>query len=401
MIVVIAPDSFKECATAAQVAGAVAAGWQRADPEAELRLVPVADGGEGTVEALAAAGGPLQPQERNLLRRLRAALAAADERFRETEVTGPAGETVAARWALLDNGVAVIEMAAAAGLHLVAPQHRDPMMATTRGVGELIRAGLDAGARRFIVGVGGSATNDGGAGMAQALGASLRDAEGRELGPGGAALAGLAEVDVSGMDARLAECTVFVACDVDNPLCGPEGASHVYGPQKGASPAQAAELDAALARYAAALRAALGMDLRDTPGAGAAGGLAAGLMAFLHAQLIPGFDLVAEQAGLAAALEGAHLVITGEGSMDGQSLRGKVPVGVARMARERGVPCIVLAGRLGDGYAAAYDMGVTAAFAIEPGPVSREESIENALDWLADRAEALARIWLAASGLHA
>ncbi len=379
MIVVIAPDSFKECATAAQVAGAIAAGWLRVDPGAELRLVPVADGGEGTVEALAAARGQL----------------------RGTEVTGPMGEPVTARWALLDDGVAVIEMAEAAGLHLVAPQHRDPMTATTRGVGELIRAGLDAGARRFIVGVGGSATNDGGAGMAQALGASLRDAEGRELGSGGAALASLAEFDVSGLDARLSECAFFVACDVDNPLCGPEGASQVYGPQKGASPAQAAELDAALARYAAALRAGLGVDLRDTPGAGAAGGLAAGLMAFLGAQLKPGFDLVAEQAGLAAALEGAHLVITGEGSMDGQSLRGKAPVGVARMARERGVPCIALAGRLGADYRAVYGLGITAAFALVPGPASREESIENTLDWLADRTEAIARIWMAASGPRA
>ncbi len=376
MIVVIAPDSFKECATAAEVAGAIASGWLRADRSAELRLVPMADGGEGTVAALAAARG----------------------RIKETDVTGPAGEVVTARWALLDDGVAVIEMAEAAGLHLVAPHRRDPMTATTRGVGELVRAGLDAGARRFIVGVGGSATNDGGAGMAQALGASLRDAEGRELAPGGAALAGLAEIDVSGMDARLAECTVFVACDVDNPLCGPEGASHVYGPQKGATPAQTAELDAALARYAAALRAGLGVDLRDTPGAGAAGGLAAGLMAFLGARLQPGIDLVAEQADLAKALEGADLVITGEGSMDGQSLRGKVPVGVARMAWERGVPCIALAGRLGAGYEAVYDLGITAAFAIAPGPATRDESMMNALDWLTDRTEAVARAWMAATG---
>ena len=379
MVVVIAPDSFKECAPAAEVAKAIASGWLRADPQAELRQVPLADGGEGTVAALAAAHG----------------------RIMETEVTGPAGETVTAKWALLDDGAAVIEMAEAAGLHLVKQQLRDPMTATTRGVGELIRAGLDAGARRFIVGVGGSATNDGGAGMAQALGTSLRDAEGRELAPGGAALAELAELDRSGMDPRLAECTVFVACDVDNPLCGPEGASHIYGPQKGATSAQVAALDAALARYAAALRASLGVDLRDTPGAGAAGGLAAGLMAFLGARLQPGIELVAEQAGLAQALEGADLVITGEGSMDGQSLRGKVPIGVARMAGERGVPCIVLAGRLGPGCAAAHDLGITAAFALAPGPVTLEESVKNALDWLADRAEAVARTWIAASGRRA
>lgn len=375
MIVVIAPDSFKECATAAEAAEAMAAGWLRADPGAELRVVPVADGGEGTVAALSARG-----------------------QLRETDVTGPMGEAVTARWALLDDGTAVIEMAEAAGLHLVAPQHRDPMTAATRGVGELVRAGLEAGARRFIVGVGGSATNDGGAGMAQALGASLRDAEGRELNPGGAALANIAEIDASGMDARLAECTVLVACDVDNPLCGPEGASHVYGPQKGANAAQAATLDGALALYAAALRAALGVDLRDTPGAGAAGGLAAGLMAFLGAQLKPGFDLVAEQAGLAKALEGADLVITGEGSLDGQSLRGKAPLGVARMARERGLPCIALAGQLGGGYKAVYDLGVTAAFALAPGPVSREDSMKNTLDWLRDRSEAVARAWMAARG---
>jgi len=376
MIVVIAPDSFKECAPAADVAGAIAAGWRRADPAADLRLVPMADGGEGTVAALAASHGQIK----------------------ETRVTGPMGETVVARWALLDEGVAVIEMAEAAGLHLVPAQLRNPMVATTRGVGELIRAGLDAGARRFVVGVGGSATNDGGAGMAQALGVSLRDAEGRELAPGGAALVGLAEVDMSGLDTRIVECTFSVACDVDNPLCGPEGASHIYGPQKGATPAQAAELDAALVRYAAAIRARLGVDLRDTPGAGAAGGLAGGLMAFLGARLQPGVELVAEQAGLARALEGADLVMTGEGSMDGQSLRGKVPVGVARLAWEKGVPCIVLAGRLGPDYAAVHDLGVTAAFALSPGPVSLEESMKNALNWLADRAEAVARTWISASG---
>ena len=376
MIVVIAPDSFKECLTAAEAARSIASGWLRAEPGATLRLVPQADGGEGTVDALAASRG----------------------RIIETGVTGPLGEPVTARWALLDDGTAVIEMAEAAGLHLVAPQHRDPLTATTRGVGELILAALDAGARRFIVGVGGSATNDGGAGMAQALGASLRDAEGRELGHGGAALASVAEIDVSLLDARLCASTVLVACDVDNPLCGPEGASHVYGPQKGATAAQAAELDASLARYAAALRAALGVDLRDYPGAGAAGGLAAGLMAFLGARLQPGFELVSEQAGLADALAGADLVITGEGSMDGQSLRGKVPVGVARMARERGVPCVVLAGRLGAGFEAAYDTGVTAAFALSPGPASLEESMGHAPEWLGDRAEAVARLWLAAAG---
>lgn len=376
MIVVIAPDSFKECATAAEVAAAIAAGWRRSGSDAELRLLPMADGGEGTVDALAASRGKAV----------------------ETDVTGPLGESVTARWALLDDGTAVIEMAEASGLHLVAPQHRDPMTATTRGVGDLVRAGLDAGARRFIIGVGGSATNDGGAGMAQSLGASLRDAEGRELAPGGAALAGLAEIDVSALDPRLAECTVLVACDVDNPLCGPKGASQVYGPQKGATPAQTAELDAALALYAAALRAACGVDLRDTPGAGAAGGLAAGLMAFAGARLRPGFDLVAEQVGLAAAMEGADLVITGEGSMDGQSAHGKVPAGVARMARERGIPCIALAGRLGDGYGLVHDLGLTAAFALAPGPTTREESMNNALDWLADRAEALAHVWMAASG---
>ncbi len=378
MKVVVAPDSFKECASAARVAEAIRDGWLRARSGDFCVSVPMADGGEGTLDALAG-GGRLE--------------------IHTAEVTGPMGGRVTARFGHnAATGTAVVEMAEASGLHLVPPARRNPMTATTRGTGELIRAALDLGARKIIVCIGGSATNDGGAGMAQALGASLRDKKGGEIPPGGAALAKLDKVCMDGFDKRLAGCGVAAACDVDNPLCGPTGASHVFGPQKGASPEQAEVLDAALNHYAGILRRDLTRDVRDLPGAGAAGGLAAGLMAFLGAHLIPGVDMVAEQAGLITALAGADLVITGEGSLDGQSMRGKVVSGVARLCGNRGIPVLALAGRLGAGHNGLRGLGLTAAFALADGPMSPEESMRRALELLEARAEALARCWSAAKG---
>lgn len=372
MKIVIAPDSFKESLSAPDVAAAIARGWQQVFPEAECLLRPMADGGEGTVDALLAAVG--------------------GER-RECQVRGPMGQPVQAHWGWLNNGTAVIEMAAASGLHWVPREQRDARLASSYGTGELILQALDAGASRIILGLGGSATNDGGAGLLQALGMRLLDEQGRELAPGGAALAALDQLDVSGLDARLLSVQVEVAADVDNPLCGPHGASAVFGPQKGATPAHVEELDQALGRFARIVAATLGEDHAQFPGVGAAGGLGFAARAFLKATFRPGIELVAELSGLAAAVQGADLVITGEGRMDAQTLHGKTPMGVARVAQGAGVPVIALAGSLGDGYQALYGAGIEAAFSLAPGPLSLEQAMAGAAIELEARAVDIARLW--------
>lgn len=355
MKLVIAPDSFKESLSAPAVAAAIAAGFRAVFPEADIVELPVADGGEGTVEAM---------------------VAATQGRIVPLTVTGPLGTPVEAFYGLSgDGGTAIVEMAAASGLMLVPPAARNPRITTTRGVGEILKAALDAGARRFIVGIGGSATNDGGAGMLQALGARLLDADGRDLPPGGAALARLARIDLSQLDARLAEARIDVACDVDNPLTGPKGASAVFGPQKGATPAMVAELDAALATYAAAIKRDLGADIAGLPGAGAAGGLGAGFAGILGATLKPGIAIVLDAVDLDAAVRDADLVITGEGRMDFQTAHGKTPVGVARVAKRHGKPVIALAGGLGNGVEAVHDHGIDAVFSV----LSRICTLEEAL----------------------
>ena len=373
MKIVIAPDSFKECAAAAEVAQAIATGVRRALPDAELVLVPMADGGEGTVDALVAATSGV---------------------LIECEVAGPLGEPVMAAYGILgDGGTAVIEMAAASGLGLVPPERRDPRVTTTRGTGKLMADALDHGVNRIILGIGGSATNDGGGGMAQALGVSLRDASGEELPPGGAALATLAEIDDTRRHPALETCEILVACDVDNPLCGPNGASLIYGPQKGASPPVALELDSALHHFAEVVERKLGIAVLELPGGGAAGGLGAGLVAFTGAQLRPGVGLVADVCKLAERVRGADLVITGEGTLDGQTANGKTPVGVARTARDLGIPVIALAGALGDGYEVLYEHGIAAAFSICPGPMTLAEAMAHAKRLLANTAEAVVRAW--------
>ncbi|MCY1393289.1 Glycerate 2-kinase [compost metagenome] len=375
MKLVIAPDSFKESLSAPEVAAAIARGWLRAMPAAEIVLRPLADGGEGTVDAVLAA----RPGQRI-----------------DCRVRGPLGQPVTAHWGRLDDGTAVIEMAAASGLHWVPERKRDATRTTSYGTGELIRAALDSGARKIILGLGGSATNDAGLGLLQALGVRFLDAAGRELGDGGAALAGLHELDLGGLDPRLLQVEMEVAADVDNPLCGPRGASAVFGPQKGASAAQVEELDAALQHFAAVAAATLGEDHSLFPGVGAAGGLGFAARAFLKARFRPGIALVAELSGLAEALQGADLVITGEGRLDSQSLHGKTPVGVARMAQAAGVPAIALAGSLGEGYAALHETGIAAAFSLAPGPLSLAQALARAAQELEARAEELARFWLAA-----
>jgi len=360
MKIVIAPDSFKESLSALEVANNIRAGFREIFPDADYVVLPVADGGEGTVEAM---------------------VAATNGSVVSLAVSGPLGEPVDAFFGLTGDGrTAIIEMAAASGLMLVTPEARDPLVTTTFGVGELIRAALDRGARHFIVGIGGSATNDGGAGMLQALGVRLLDADGKPIGPGGGQLGRLATIDVSGLDPRLAECRIEVACDVDNPLVGPRGASAVFGPQKGATPDKVALLDANLGHYAAVMKAVLGADVAHLPGAGAAGGLGAGFKAFLGADLKPGSEIVATAVGLDATLADADLVVTGEGRIDGQTIHGKTPVGVATVAKRHGKPVIGIAGSLGTDSEAVFSHGIDAVFSVLSRPCSLAEAFAEAGD---------------------
>jgi glycerate kinase len=353
--IVVAPDSYKGSLSALAVAEAMERGARAVFPEARVVKVPIADGGEGTVDALVAATGG---------------------RTLTAVVRGPLGTPVSARWGLLGDGAtAVVEMAAASGLPLVPPGRRDPRVTTTFGTGELVRAAVDAGVRRLVVGIGGSATNDGGAGFARALGVRFLDAAGAELPEGGAALARLARVDPSGLDPRLATTEVVVACDVDNPLTGPRGASAIYGPQKGATPEMVAELDAALARFAEVARAATGRDVAGAAGAGAAGGLGAGLLFFTPARLRPGVEIVLETTGFDALVRDADLVLTGEGRTDAQTAMGKAPVGVAAAAKRHGVPVVCLSGGLAAGAEAVLAKGVDALAAAVPAPMSLDDAV--------------------------
>jgi glycerate kinase len=372
MKLIIAPDSFKESLSAEAVAAAIAEGWRRVYPEAQIVAKPMADGGEGTVDALLAAS--------------------AGER-RESPVRGPLGAPVSAHWGWLDGNTAVIEMASASGLQLLAPAQRDARVTSSFGTGELIRAALDAGATRIILGLGGSATNDGGSGLLRALGVRFLDADGDPLEEGGAALARLERLDLAGLDGRLAQVRVEVAADVDNPLCGPRGASAVFGPQKGADPQQVRQLDDALRRFGAVAAQALGEDHSEFPGVGAAGGLGFAARAFLAARFRPGVELVAELCGLAEAMRGADLVITGEGRLDAQSLHGKTPMGVARVAKAAGVPVVAIAGSLGDGYQELYAVGIDAAFSLVPGPMPLRQAMDEAAAQLQARAADVARLW--------
>ncbi|WP_434990602.1 glycerate kinase [Xanthomonas melonis] len=358
MNVVIAPDSYKESLSALEVATQIEAGFRAVFPDWRYTKVPVADGGEGTVEALVTATGG---------------------RVLDCTVGGPLGTPVPAFFGLTGDGrTAVIEMAAASGLALVPPADRDPLHTSTAGVGALILGALDAGARRFIIGIGGSATNDGGAGMAQALGARLLDARGELIGPGGGGLAALARIEADGLDVRLQDCQFEVACDVDNPLIGPAGASAVFGPQKGATPTMVRQLDANLQHYADLLERDLGLRLHDLPGGGAAGGLGAGLVAFLGAQLRPGVEIVMQALGLEALIANADLVITGEGRLDSQSLQGKTPLGVAQLARRHARPVIAIAGCLGDGAGRLHAHGIDAMFAAVHGACTLEQALAEA-----------------------
>lgn len=373
MKIIIAPDSFKDSLSAERVAQAIADGLVQVWPDAQLVQCPMADGGEGTVAAV---------------------LAACNGQLRSHTVRGPLGAAVQAHWGwLADSHTAIIEMAEASGLQLVAPGQRDACSSSTYGTGELIRAALDLGARRIILAIGGSATNDGGAGAMQALGVQLFDAQDQPLAPGGLALAGLARISLENLDSRLAQVRFEIAADVNNPLCGAHGASAIFGPQKGATPEQVHQLDAALGHFADHCARVLPEDVRDEPGSGAAGGLGFAAKAFLSAQFRAGVEVVAELVGLDAAVRGADLVITGEGRFDAQTLRGKTPFGVARIARHHQVPVIVIAGTLGEGYEQMYAHGVDAAFALPSAPMSLEQACSEAPRLLRERAADIARLW--------
>ena len=355
--VLVAPNAFKGTLTATQAAAAIARGVREVFPNSEIVEVPVADGGDGTVEAL---------------------VSARHGEYRTAQVEGPLGDPVQARYALIDSGrTAVVEMASAAGLTLIPPERRDPRRTSTYGFGQLLEAVRRDGVATIIAGIGGSATNDGGAGMAQALGYRLLDEEARDLERGGAALARLWRIDASGFDSGWRQVRVRVACDVTNPLTGPRGASAVYGPQKGADPKAVRELDGALTTFAAVVWSDLGKNVAGLPGAGAAGGLGAGLVAFLDATLEPGAPLVVEATGFDSVVAGADLVITGEGQVDEQTAFGKAPGEVATRARKAGVPVLLLAGAKQPGWEALHELGVTAVVTMADEGITMQQALNE------------------------
>ncbi|GHC26663.1 glycerate kinase [Kushneria pakistanensis] len=373
MHILIAPDSFKDALGALSAAHAIAEGIRQASPEADWTLCPLGDGGEGTLEALLAASGA---------------------EARSIEVHDALNRPRMAQWGwIASRRTAIVELAEASGLQHLTNEERDALHTTTRGVGELIHAALEEGAEHLILTLGGSATNDGGAGMMSALGVRFLDDNDQVLAPGGAALSRLFRIDLSRLDPRLAKLTVEAAVDVNNPLCGDQGASAIFGPQKGATREQVDTLDHALAHLAEVTAQATGQNHRDSAGAGAAGGMGFAALAFLNATLRPGIELVMEQVDFEAALERADLVITGEGRLDGQSLSGKTPIGVSRAARRHQVPCVVLAGKLDTGWEKALDEGVTAAFALADGPMALEEALKRTPALLADRSASIIRLF--------
>lgn len=372
MKIVLAPDSFKESMTAKEACEAIEKGLRKVIDNLECVHVPMADGGEGTTQSLVDATGG---------------------KFYTVEVTGPLGERKEAIFGILgDEKTAILEMAEASGLEILPREKRDATITTTYGTGELIKAALDKGVETILIGIGGSATNDGGAGMVQALGGKLLDRVGNEIGFGGGELAKLEKIDIANLDKRLKDVKIIVACDVQNPLTGPTGASHVFGRQKGANEEQREQLDKNLKHYAEIIRRDLGKDVETIPGAGAAGGLGAGLMAFLSAELRKGIDIVIEYSKLEDKIQGADYVITGEGSIDGQTRFGKTPYGVAKVAKKYDIPVIALAGNVGKDIDVLYDYGFTAIFSILPRVETLEKAINNGKENIQYISENLGRV---------
>lgn len=376
MKIIIAPDSFKESLSAKNVALAIQKGLMRVWPLAEYVLIPMADGGEGTVEAI------IESLHGELITEI---------------IHNPLNEKTSAYYGLSQNcDIAVIEMSQASGLHLITDTRRNPLIATSFGTGELIRSALDRGARHLIIGLGGSATNDGGAGMLSALGVRFLDKNHQQLAQGGAALIDLEYIDISALDPRLKECTIEVACDVNNPLYGPKGASHVFGPQKGASTEMVLTLDSALMQYAKIIDRDVfknpEQSINEVSGAGAAGGMGAALVGVLNATMMRGIDLVIKATHMESQMSGASYVFTGEGKIDGQTIFGKTPIGVAKIAKRHQIPTIALVGTIGNGYEAVFDEGIDAVFSILSGPCSLPEALANAASNLSACAENIARL---------
>ena len=373
MKVVIAPDSFKESLTAKQVSEAIKAGLARVWHDAEFVTVPVADGGEGTVQSLIDA-----TQGQQVF----------------TTVFDPLNKEVQAFYGILGDGeTAVIEMAEASGLHLVPAEDRDPKLTSSFGTGQLIKHALDRGMQRLIIGLGGSATNDGGVGMLTALGVKFLDESGNAIATNGGGLINLASIDTSGLDVRLAQCEILVACDVDNPLCGEKGASATFGPQKGATTTDISVLDNALRKFGELTEQVTGKHVLTREGAGAAGGMGAALLGYTSARLRPGIEIVLETVKLADHVADADIVFTGEGRIDHQTAHGKTPMGVAKVAKQFNLPVIALAGCVGDNYQAVYQCGIDAVFPCVPRAMSLADAMTEAETNVANLAENVARLW--------
>ncbi len=379
MKIVIASDSYKGSCSTLEVAEAIEKGIRKIYKDANIIKIPVADGGEGTVDALVIATGG---------------------RYEEVEVINPLGQRIKAKFGILEGNVAVIEMASASGLMLVEEKNRNPMITTTYGTGELIKAAMDKGCTQIFLGIGGSATNDGGAGMAQALGVSLKDKGGKELGYGGGELSRLHHIDMTKVDPRIKDIEIIVISDVTNPLCGPMGASVVYGPQKGGNPEQIEKLDKNLTLYGEIIKNTFGKDIVDVPGAGAAGGLGAGLITFCNASICSGVEKILDIINIDKHLIDADLVITGEGQIDGQSICGKVPVGVAQKAKHYNIPVLAIVGSVGQGASEVYSYGVDMIMDIIDRPMTLSEAMENSSRLIEETAENAMRIFNLVSSLN-
>ena len=372
LVIVLAPDSFKESMTAKEVCVAMERGIKKVNSNIQCIHVPMADGGEGTMQSLVdATGGEVY----------------------SLEVVGPLGNKVKAEYGILGNGeIGVLEMASASGIHLVSLEERNPLITTTYGTGELIKACLDRGVKKLLIGIGGSATNDGGVGVIQALGGRLLDKEGNELGFGGGELEKLDRIDLTNFDRRLKDVVIEVACDVSNPLCGENGASYIFGPQKGASVEMIKILDNNLKHYAKVIKEQFGKDVLEIAGAGAAGGLGAGLMVFLNGNLKKGIEIVIEYSGLEKKVKNCDMVWTGEGSIDFQSQYGKTPLGVATVAKKYNKPVVALAGRVGDDIDILYEKGIDSIFGIMRGVTTIDEALKNGKENIERTSENIARL---------
>jgi glycerate kinase len=369
--IIVATDSFKGSISTLEAADSIERGIRKVYPSAEIIKIPVADGGEGTVKALVKNSNGI---------------------FKTIEVTGPLGDKIKAEYGIINGNTAIIEMAAASGLTLVSEDKRNPMLTTTYGTGQLIKDALDEGCKKILIGIGGSATNDGGVGMAQALGVSFKDSNGNELAFGGGSLDKLEMIDCSQIDNRIENVEIVVACDVTNPLCGVEGASAIYGPQKGADKLMVELLDKNLSNFASKIKEQLGKDVSEIPGAGAAGGLGAGLLAFCNAEIQSGIDMVLSLVEFEKLLESADLVITGEGKIDGQSVKGKVPYGIGKIAKKFNVPVIAIVGTIGENSEKMHDYGIKVIVSIAEGPITLMDAMDSADELIEKAAERVMRI---------